>query len=56
MIQKLKSFIAECKRVLMITKKPDKVEYNTTVKVAGLGILVIGALGFLLFLLKEIIF
>jgi protein transport protein SEC61 subunit gamma and related proteins len=56
MIQKLNSFIAECKRVLMVTKKPDKQEYSATTKVAGLGILVIGAIGFLLFVLKEILF
>ncbi len=56
MIQKLNTFIAECKRVLMVTKKPDKQEYSTTVKVSGLGILIIGALGFLLFLFKESLF
>ncbi len=56
MLQKLNSFILECKRVLMVTKKPDREEYNTTVKVSGLGILIIGAIGFLLFVLREIIF
>ncbi len=39
----------------MVTKKPDSFEFKTTVKVAGLGILIIGALGFLLFIIKEII-
>ncbi len=55
MIQKLKTFIAECKRVLMVTKKPDREEYNTTIKVAGLGILVIGAIGFILYLLRQML-
>jgi protein translocase SEC61 complex gamma subunit len=40
----------------MVTKKPGSQEYNTTVKVSGLGILIIGAIGFLLFLLKGILF
>lgn len=55
MMQKLSSFIVECKRVLRVTKKPDSDEYKTIVKVAGLGILLIGAVGFLLFIFKEMI-
>lgn len=54
LIQNLNSFIIECKRVLTVTKKPDKEEYKTTLKVAGLGILLLGLIGFLLFILKEI--
>ena len=55
MIQKLNSFIIESKRVLRVTKKPDSDEYKTIVKVSGLGILLIGAIGFLLFIFKEMI-
>ena len=40
------SFLKECKRVLQITKKPTKEEYKVIVKVTGIGILIIGALGF----------
>ncbi len=43
-----KAFIKECKRVLRITKKPDKVEFKTVMKVAGLGILAIGLIGFIM--------
>jgi len=45
---KFKSFVKECKRVLQITKKPSKEEYKTIVKVTGIGILLIGALGFII--------
>ncbi|HIH15144.1 MAG TPA: protein translocase SEC61 complex subunit gamma [Nanoarchaeota archaeon] len=45
---KFKSFVKECKRVLQITKKPSKIEYKTLVKVTGIGILIIGALGFII--------
>lgn len=41
-------FTNECLRVLRITKKPDKLEYSTIVKVSGLGILLIGFIGFLI--------
>ena len=45
---KLKSFFIECKRVWHVTRKPNSVEYKMIVKVTGLGILVIGLLGFLI--------
>lgn len=55
-IQKLKDFIIECKRVLLITKKPNKDELKTIVKVSGLGMLVIGLLGFLIHFAREVLF
>ena len=45
---KLKSFIKECIRVLQLTKKPGKEEYYSLVKITGLAILIIGALGFII--------
>ena len=50
--QKIRSFIMECARVLRITKKPDSIEFKTIVKVSGLGILIIGAIGFIVQMLK----
>ena len=54
-MQNIKNFITECKRVLKVTKKPDAEEFKTIVKVSGVGILIIGAIGFLLFLVKEML-
>ena len=54
--QATESFILECKRVLTITKKPNKEEFLTTVKISGIGILVIGAIGFILHLINQLIF
>lgn len=53
---KLKSFWIECKRVLRVTKKPDKQEFATIVKVSALGMAIIGVIGFLISLLKELFF
>ena len=53
---KIKSFISECIRVLKVTKKPDAVEFKTIVKVSGLGILIIGLLGFVVQMLKLLFF
>ncbi|MBN1274793.1 protein translocase SEC61 complex subunit gamma [Candidatus Woesearchaeota archaeon] len=47
-----KEFTKESMRVLRITKKPDKTEFKTIFKVSGLGILVIGLVGFVLSMVK----
>jgi protein transport protein SEC61 subunit gamma and related proteins len=52
---KLKDFIIECKRVMRITKKPDKEEFLTIVKVSGFGILIIGFIGFVLHMINQLI-
>jgi protein transport protein SEC61 subunit gamma-like protein len=54
--QKLKDFIVECKRVLRVTKKPDSIEFKTIVKISGIGMVVIGFLGFLVAFVKEVFF
>ncbi|PIN86948.1 protein translocase SEC61 complex subunit gamma [Candidatus Woesearchaeota archaeon CG10_big_fil_rev_8_21_14_0_10_44_13] len=56
LMAKLKEFIVECRRVLMVTKKPNVAEFKTIVKVSGLGIGIIGLVGFIIFFLKEILF
>jgi len=53
---KIKSFISECFRVLKVTKKPDSVEFKTIVKVSGLGILIIGLIGFVVQMIKLLFF
>lgn len=52
---KFKSFIIECKRVWTVTKKPGKDEFKGIIKITGLGIAAIGALGFLISMLWHII-
>ena len=53
---KIKSFIQESIRVLKVTKKPDAFEFKTVVKVSGLGILIIGLLGFVIQMAKLLFF
>lgn len=53
---KLKSFINECLRVLRVTRKPDKIEFKTIVKVSGLGMVIIGLIGFMITMIKELVF
>ncbi|MBW3019124.1 protein translocase SEC61 complex subunit gamma [Candidatus Woesearchaeota archaeon] len=54
--QRIKRFFQECIRVLRVTKKPDKQEFLTIVKVSALGMAVIGVIGFLISLAKELMF
>ena len=51
---KVRKFIKETMRVLRITKKPDRSEFQNLTKVTGLGCAIIGAIGFLIFILKQI--
>jgi len=53
---KFKSWLLECKRVLRATKKPSMEEFKIVVKVSGIGILIIGLIGFLLSMGKELLF
>ncbi len=47
-LTKFKSFLIESKRVFKITKKPSREEFKAIVKVSGIGILIIGAIGFII--------
>ena len=55
-IERLKAFIMECRRVLRVTKKPDKQEFYTIVKISAIGIAIIGFIGFLVHFAKELLF
>jgi len=56
MILKLKRFSGECRRILKVTKKPSSFEFKTIVKVSGIGILLIGLVGFLIQMIKQLLF
>ncbi len=56
LLQKIKNWYYEYKRVVLVTKKPTKEEYITIVKVSGLGILLIGLIGFIIQMIELILF
>ncbi len=51
---KLKSFVAKCKRVWLILKKPTKKEFIMVAKISAIGILIFGLLGFLVSIIMKI--
>ncbi len=50
-----KSFLKESKRVFQITRKPTVSEFKTIFKATGLGIIIIGTIGFIINIIAQII-
>ena len=55
LISSLKEFMAKCGRVLVVMRKPTMPEFKLTAQAAGLGLLLIGALGFFISMLVKMI-
>lgn len=52
---KIGKFILESKRIFTIARKPTKKEYNMTLKICLIGLLIIGGLAFIIQLIATII-
>jgi len=55
-IAKLKSFLNQCKITLRLTKRPTKDEFYRISLISGLGILIMGAIGFVIYLINYYLF
>ena len=53
---KFRGFVNESARVLKVTRKPSKLEFQTIVKASGLGMIIIGLIGFIMTMLKQLLF
>ncbi|MFA4855606.1 MAG: protein translocase SEC61 complex subunit gamma [archaeon] len=53
--ENLRAFIANSRRVLVIAKKPDRKEFETMAKVTGIGIIIIAAIGYAIYLIFAFI-
>ncbi len=51
----LKSLVERMRRILLVASKPDKTEYRQTVKITGLGFVLIGLIGFVIFIVVQLI-
>ena len=52
---RLKNTFANYKRVVDVARKPEKEEFVSSAKITGTGIALIGAIGFIIFLLYFLI-
>jgi len=53
--EKTRNFIAESRRVLMVTRKPSWKEYKMASKITGLGMILIGTIGLIITMLAYLI-
>lgn len=53
--ESMSRFFKECKRVLKVSKKPNKEEYLNFSKVTALGMGIIGIIGFIIALIFQLI-
>ncbi|MCR5026337.1 MAG: protein translocase SEC61 complex subunit gamma [Methanobrevibacter sp.] len=48
-------FIKDSKRVLKVARKPDTSEYLEFAKITAIGVLIVGAIGFVMVLIGQLI-
>ena len=53
---RLKAFYEKSKRVWLVLRKPTKKEFEMVAKVSAFGILILGAIGFLISILDKLFF
>jgi len=51
----IRNTIERMRRVLLIANKPDKAEFKQATKITGLGLLIIGMIGFVIFLAVQLL-
>jgi protein transport protein SEC61 subunit gamma-like protein len=49
-----KERVGNWKRVLQVARKPSRFEFTSTSKICALGLLVIGVVGFVIFILATV--
>lgn len=52
---RIKDKLKQYKRVMSVSRKPDKDELKSSIKITGSGILFLGLIGFIIFLLYFLI-
>lgn len=53
--QKIKEKLQEYRRVIAVASKPDREEFVSSVKITGFGILLIGIIGFIIYLIYVLV-
>ena len=48
-------FMKDAKRVLKVSRKPDKAEYIDLAKISALGVVVVGGIGYIIVCLGHVI-
>ncbi len=54
-LDRLKNTVTRYRRVLSVARKPDNEEYVSTLKITGAMLLIVGSIGFIIFLLYYLL-
>ncbi|KAF5089001.1 protein translocase SEC61 complex subunit gamma [Methanobacterium aggregans] len=49
------NFLKLCQRVLHVSKKPDRSEYLNVAKITGIGVIIIGVVGFIISMIAQLL-
>ena len=53
---KIKSKLDQYKRTIEVARKPNKEEYMASIKITGIGILLLGFIGFIIYIIYHLAF
>ena len=54
-METISQFIRQCRRVLYVSKRPDRDEYINVAKITRIGIIIIGVIGFVISLIAQLL-
>lgn len=49
------NFLKLCQRVLHVSRKPDRSEYFNVAKITGIGVIIIGVVGFIVSMIAQLL-
>ncbi|SCG84988.1 protein translocase SEC61 complex subunit gamma [Methanobacterium congolense] len=49
------NFLKLCQRVLHVSRKPDRSEYFNVAKITGIGVIIIGVVGFVVSMIAQLL-
>ena len=52
----ISQFLRQCRRVLYVSRRPDMDEYVNVAKVTGIGIIIVGVIGFIISLVAQLLY
>ncbi|MDD5417066.1 MAG: protein translocase SEC61 complex subunit gamma, partial [Candidatus Aenigmarchaeota archaeon] len=53
---KIKGKLEQYKRTIEVARKPNKEEFMSSIKITGLGILLLGFIGFIIYMIYHLVF
>ena len=54
-VERLKNFLGESRRVLIVTRKPGMKEFKLAVKITGVGMILVGTIGMIIRMIGYLI-